>query len=434
MRGDSELDRYLLRNVRVLDPSAGLDTVADVLILNGRLVEIGNGLEAPEDTLVVRCGGKWLIPGLIDMHVHLRQPGDEVSETVETGLLAALAGGITTVGVMPNTDPPMDSAAEVDRLLRLASSAGPVRVVPIPCVTSGRGGRVLADLRGMAGMGARAFSDDGDPVHDPAILLKALETVAEFDGTVVEHPEEKRLSGGAVNEGEMSRKLGLPGIPALSETADVVRCMEVAAHSKGHLHLTHLSLPRSIEIARSGLFAAARVTVDVTPHHLVLDESAVEVHGAMAKMNPPLRSPSDRKRLVEMVRLGMVDAVASDHAPHEPSRKTLPLREASFGITGLETLLPLTLEILSMEGMQPLDILALLTTGPASVLGLDPPSLAPGSPADCVLFDPLEEYSLRERGSFSKSVNTPFMDRTLRGRVRAVWIERLVYGDDTLAV
>lgn len=373
--------------------------------------------------------GKWLFPGLVDMHVHLREPGGEDSETVETGLRAAVAGGVTTVGVMPNTDPPLDSIESAVRLMETAGSLGLAKAVPVPCVTRGRLGKELLDLSSFARRGIRAFSDDGDPVHDPAILLDALNTVAEFDGVIIQHPEEKGLSGGAVNRGETSRGLGVPGIPQEAETVDVVRCMEIARASAGHLHLTHLSLPRSVQLARSDLFRPARVSIDVTPHHLALDETALLEHGTMAKMNPPLRTGKQRSRLAEMVRDGMIDAVASDHAPHSSAGKDLPLDRAAFGITGLETLLPLALEVLGDLGMPPLAILRLLTSGPAEVLGVPRPSLVPGGPAECVLFDPGEEYTLAAAGMFSRSSNTPFLQRRLTGRVKAVWMRKLIYRD-----
>ncbi len=363
------------------------------------------------------------------MHVHLREPGGEESETVETGLRAAVAGGITTVGVMPNTRPPMDSVESAVRLMETAGGLGLARVVPVPCVTRGRLGKELLDLSSFADRGIRAFSDDGDPVHDPAILLEALNTVAEFGGVIIQHPEEKDLSGGAVNLGETSRGLNVPGIPEEAETVDVVRCLEIARASGGRLHLTHLSLPRSVQLARSDLFRPAGVSIDVTPHHLALDETALLEHGTMAKMNPPLRTGERRRRLAQMVRDGMVDAVASDHAPHSYAGKNLPLDRAAFGITGLETLLPITLEVLGELGMPPLDVLRLLTSGPAEVLGVPRPSLTPGRPAECVLFDPEEEYTLAEKGTFSRSSNTPFLERRLTGRVKAVWMGKLIYRD-----
>lgn len=381
------------------------------------------------DAIEIDGTGKWIFPGLVDMHVHLREPGGEDSETIETGLKAAIAGGITTVGVMPNTVPPMDTPESILNLKKSAARCNLADVIPVPCVTIERSGKKPVNFFELHEAGASAFSDDGDPVHNSGVLLEALDTVHEFDGVIIEHPEVKELAGGSVNSGSVSRRLGIEGIPSVAETADVARCMEIASNSRGHLHLTHLSLPRSIELAREGCFNSANVTIDVTPHHIALNENALMEHGTLAKMNPPLRSCEQMSRLGEMVKEGMVDAVASDHAPHSAQRKEGSISEAAFGITGLETLLPVTLEVLTGLQMPVISILRLLTCGPARVLGLTAPGLTPGMKADCVLFDPEIEYRLSEKGSFSRSANTPFRNRILKGRVEAVWIGRLVYRD-----
>lgn len=427
--GGEALKDYSIRGVRILDPDSGTDATGDVHLSGGEIAAAGEYAGGVTDAVEIDGTGKWLFPGLVDMHVHLREPGGEDSETLETGLRAAVAGGVTTVGVMPNTRPPMDSVESAVRLMEAAGALGLARAVPVPCVTRGRLGKELLDLPSFSRRGIRAFSDDGDPVHDPAILLEALDIVAGFDGVIIQHPEEKGLSGGSVNRGKTSRALDVQGIPEAAETVDVARCMELARATRGHLHLTHLSLPRSVRLARSELFRPARVSIDVTPHHLALDETALLEHGAMAKMNPPLRTENQRSRLAQMVREGMIDAVASDHAPHSSAAKELPLARAAFGITGLETLLPLALEVLGGLGMPPLSILRLLTCGPAEALGVPRPSLVPGGPAECVLFDPEEEYTLAEAGTFSRSSNTPFLRRRLTGRVRSVWMRKLIYRD-----
>ncbi len=394
---------------------------------------VQSGLHPQLDAIEIDGTGKWIFPGLVDMHVHLREPGGEESETVETGLKAAIAGGITTVGVMPNTSPPMDSPESVLNLRQAAARCGLANVVPVPCVTRGRSGREPVNFLELHETGVSAFTDDGDPVHDSGLLLDALDAVYGFDGVIIEHPEVTDLAGGSVNRGAVSMKLGVRGIPGAAETADVARCMEIASNSKGHLHLTHLSLPRSIELARAECFHSAHVTIDVTPHHIALCEDALMEHGTMAKMNPPLRSSRQRKNLAEMVKSGMVDAIASDHAPHALHKKEGSFEDAAFGIIGLETLLPITLEILIGLQMPVARILHLLTGGPARILGLPVPGLTAGRKADCVLFDPEAEYLFSEKGSFSKSVNTPFFEQKLKGRVEAVWMGRLVYRDGEFA-
>jgi len=391
------------------------------------------GLQQQLDAIEIDGTGKWVFPGLVDMHVHLREPGGEDSETVETGLKAAIAGGITTVGVMPNTSPPMDTPESVLNLMQAAARCGLANVVPVPCVTRGRSGREPVSFHELHETGACSFTDDGDPVHDSGILLDALDAVYEFDGVIIEHPEVTELAGGSVNMGSVARKLGVRGIPCAAETADVARCMEIASNSHGHLHLTHLSLPRSVELARAECFHSADVTIDVTPHHIALCEDDLIEHGTLAKMNPPLRSREQRKSLAEMVKSGMVDAIASDHAPHARYRKEGSISDAAFGIIGLETLLPVTIEILKGLQMPVVRILHLLTGGPARILGIPAPGFAAGKKADCVLFNPEVEYLLSEKGSFSKSVNTPFLQRKLKGRVEAVWMGRLVYRDGEFA-
>jgi len=302
----------------------------------------------------------------------------------------------------------MDTPESIANLKKSAERCGLADVIPVACVTAGRSGREPVNFIELHEEGVSAFSDDGDPVHNSGLLLEALDAVNEFDGVIIEHPEVKELAGGSVNSGSVSLKLDVEGIPSVAETADIARCMEIASNSRGHLHLTHLSLPRSIELAREECFNSANVTIDVTPHHIALNENALMEHGTLAKMNPPLRSLEQMRRLGEMVRDGMVDAIASDHAPHVAYMKDGSISEAAFGITGLETLLPITLEVLTGLKMPVIRILHLLTCGPARALGITAPGLTPGLKADCVLFDPEIEYRLSEKGSFSRSANTPF--------------------------
>ncbi len=422
-------DRLVIRNVRILDPESDRDFTGDVLIADGIIEAIRPGLPLQLDAEQIDGTGKWIFPGLVDMHVHLREPGGEDSETIESGLKAAIAGGITTVGVMPNTSPPMDTPESVRYLKQAAARCRLANVIPIPCVTKGRAGKEQVNFHELIESGASAFTDDGSPVHDSGLLLSALDSASEFNSVIIEHPEVIDLAGGSMNMGSVSRELGLTGIPCAAETADVARCMEIASNSQGHLHLTHLSLPRSVALARADCFRSADVTIDVTPHHIALSEEALIEHGSQAKMNPPLRSAEQRKNLAEMVKSGLVDAIASDHAPHAQHKKEGSITDAAFGIIGLETLLPVSLEILSGLQMPIIRILHLLTVGPARVLGLPVPGLAEGRKADCVLFDPAAEYRLSETGSFSKSVNTPFFNRKLKGRIKAVWMGRLVYRD-----
>lgn len=411
-----------------------MDMTGDLLLESGHPCPPAPSLPPELDAIEIDCRGKWLFPGLIDMHVHLRVPGGEHSETLETGLRAAIAGGVTRVGMMPNTSPSLDSPRLIARLVEEADSLHLARAVPIPCVTEGRSGRKLADLRALHDSGACAFSDDGSPVWDSALLAEALRQTSMFGGVIIEHPEDPGLSGGAVNLGRISSLLGVAGIPEEAETSDVARCLSVLERVGGRLHFTHVSSPASVRMAASAAGRIEGISCDVTPHHLALDEDAVLEHGTLAKMNPPLRSPSSRIALLEELTAakGVLDwCIASDHAPHNASAKEKPMDEAAFGITGLETLLPISIEILHRgTGMGLLDLIGRLTIVPARILGIPEPSLRHDRPAEIVLFDPGLEYTLAEVGSFSKSSNTPFLNRKLRGRTRAVWKDgRLIYRD-----
>lgn len=332
---------------------------------------------------------------------------------------------------MPNTDPPTDTPERVAEMAERGRRAGTAELLVVGCVTRGRKGRAMADIGGMAAAGAAAFSDDGAPVLDPALLAEAMAATGAAGRIFIQHAELTDLSGGgAVNLGPVSRELGVAGIPDSSETGAVALTLGAARACGGRVHLTHLSLPASVDLVREASGNGVCATCDATPHHLALDESEVLRSGASAKMNPPLRSARDREGLVERARAGGIEAVASDHAPHEARLKEAGLAGAPFGVTGLETALPVTLGVLGQGGgMSPLRMLSLFTRGPASILRVPCPSLAPGMPFEAVLYDPAEEWAPSRDNTFSASINTPFLGRMLRGRVRAVWKRRLVYID-----
>jgi dihydroorotase len=413
----------ILRGVRLINPASTFDGIVDVAIGKNTVQWIRDTAEEPS--------GLWLLPGLVDMHVHLRTPGNAEAETLETGLRAAVAGGITCVGMMPNTTPPLDSPEIAMSVKSTGETLGLARIVPIPCVTVNRSGKVCTDLELFALEGITCFSDDGSPVETDEALVQAFSRVSAFNGVVIEHPELTALaSGGVVNLGLASKATGARGIPESAEFLDVQRCIDLLQRSGSiaRLHLTHLSSPESIRLAHKAAGGGLRVTCDVTPHHLTLDESSVINMGAIAKMNPPLRSAESRIMLVDMVRRGMVTAVASDHAPHHSSRKQLPLSEAASGITGLETLLPLTLEVLGGQGgMKPMDIIRLLTTAPAEILNTELPDISQGKQADMILFNP--DFHWIYSNTFSKSTNSPFFGKRLTGKVLRVWLGREIYRD-----
>lgn len=408
-------DLYL-SGPRVLNPAGNTDTVADVRVRAGIVEFPAKGPPTP-GSRVMDCEGLWVMPGLVDLHTHLRTPGGSEAETLESGLRAALAGGVTTVGMMPNTDPPIDSPGLAEDLMKAADALELAKAIPVPCVTvRGRGG-ALTDLEAFASIGLSAFSDDGMPVVPDHTLRRAFERVAAFNGVIIEHPEDLALSrGGSVNLGPVSEALGLQGIPEEAESSDASRCIHLLEGTGARLHLTHLSCPGSVRIACSATDRGLAVTCDTTPHHLALNHHLVPALGANAKMNPPLRSEESRREMVRLCALGRVGVIASDHAPHTAGSKSGPLSRAAFGVTGLETLLPVTMDLLvNQGGMNPLSVVEMLTTAPAAILGTDPPDLARKDSGSLVLFDPILEWEFRQ--GFSLSSNSPFIGTRLRGRV-----------------
>lgn len=411
----------ILPGVRLLDPFTESDTVADVCIQSGCVSSITPSASEPS--------GLWLLPGLVDLHVHLRIPGGEEAETLQTGLRAAVAGGVTTLGMMPNTSPPLDRVQDTLRLAEKANALGLARVHPVPCVTLGRLGMECVDLEEFSRHGITAFTDDGSPVSSDEILAEALKRLSSFSGTLIEHPEIAEIaSGGAVNLGMASRKTGAFGIPECAEYEDVERCIRVleGSGSLARLHLTHLSSPRSVFLVHEAASRGLRVTCDVTPHHLALNEYDLIRLGPAAKMNPPLRSEESRSELARLVSLGWVSAVASDHAPHPAASKNRSLQDAAFGITGLETLLPVTVDVLvNRTGMKPLEVVRMLTQSPASILGIACHGILPGMRCNMVLFAP--DMTWKFERSHSRSSNSPFLGEEMRGRVLRVWAGNELY-------
>lgn len=408
-------DLYL-SGPRVLNPAGGTDSRADILIRNGKVVFPAAG-DVPPGCRMMDCRGLWVMPGLVDMHVHLRTPGNTGAETLESGLRAALAGGVTTVGLMPNTNPPIDNPELAEKIMRAVDNLKLATAVPVPCVTAGGAGGPLTDFEAFASLGITAFSDDGHPVVPDSSFRRACERIAAFGGVLIEHPENTELAaGGVVNLGPVSTALGVPGLSEESEWSDAARCVALLEGTGARLHLTHLSSPESVRIAAQAAAKGLAVTCDVTPHHLALSHHIVEALGSAAKMNPPLRSEESRRELVSMCAQGLVGVVASDHAPHTRESKDRPMQSAAFGVTGLETLLPVTMAVLSGEGgMSPLAVVSVLSTAPAAVLGIEIPDLRRDACDSLVLFDPGEKWVFQ--GGYSLSRNTPFLGTSLTGRV-----------------
>lgn len=409
--------RVLIRGGRVMDPASGTDEPLDVLVEDGRIQRMAPLIREGADQ-VVDARGAWVIPGAIDMHVHLREPGQEHKERIDTGTRAAAAGGITAVACMPNTTPPIDCASVVAHVRDLARQKGVVRVHVIGALTKGRQGQELAEMGAMAEAGAVAFSDDGDTVMDASVMRSAMLYAAQLGRPVISHCVDASLArGGVMREGAVSMRLGLPGIPAEAETVIVARDVALAQATGAHLHLAHLSTAESVRIVARAKASGVRVTAEATPHHLFLTDEALEGFDASAKVNPPLGTEEDRQALRRALAEGVIDVVASDHAPHAPEEKASELDQAPFGAVGLETMLALVLGRLVEEGvLTPMQAVAAVTLHPARVLKLPAGRLAEGEVADITLFDPGHAWQVDPDRLVSMGKNTPFAGWRLKGR------------------
>jgi dihydroorotase len=408
----------LLRQGRVIDPARRFDAVADVLMEDGKIVAVGTGLGAPDGVEIRDVSGKVVAPGLVDVHVHLREPGNEDEETVATGARAAVAGGFTTVCAMPNTDPVTDNQAAVGFIVRQSVRAGLARVYPIGAVSVGQRGEQLAEFGEMVGAGAVAVSDDGRPVASGHLMRTALEYARTFDIPVADHCEEPTLAaGGAMHEGLVAARLGLKGIPAAAEEIMVARDILLAELTGGHVHLCHMSTRGSVELIRRAKERGLRVSAEATPHHIALTDAACEDYDTHAKMNPPLREAADVEALRLALRDGVIDCIASDHAPHAYDEKEAAFDDAPFGIIGLETALGVAHSDLVRTGVLTLPtLIARMSTGPAALFHLSGGNLAPGAAADVCVLDVTTPWTVRPQEFHSKSRNTPFAGRELVGR------------------
>jgi dihydroorotase len=407
----------LIRGARVVDPSQGLDRVVDLAIENGRIKNLGAS-PPPTGVEVVDARGLVAVPGLIDMHVHLREPGFEYKETIATGTAAAAAGGFTAVASMANTEPPNDCAAVTEYILEKAAAAAKARVHPIGATTKALLGRELAEIGEMVAAGAVAVSDDGRPVSDPGVMRRAMEYAKSFDVPVIEHCETLELHpGGVMNEGYWSTALGLRGIPRASEEIAVARNVRLAELTGARLHVAHVSTKGALRSVREAKSRGLRVSCEVTPHHLLLTDERVSGYDTYAKMKPPLTTEEDREALLEGLRDGAVDAIATDHAPHHQDEKDDDFDSAPFGIVGLETAVALCLDRLVRPGIVSMSrLVELLSSGPARILKVEGGTLAPGARADVTLLDLERPFRVEPLSFLSKSRNTPFSGWEMTGR------------------
>jgi dihydroorotase len=425
--------RLLIRGGRVIDPASGRDAVADLLVDGGLVAAVGAGAAA-SGAEVIDAAGLWVLPGLIDLHTHLREPGFEYKETVLTGSRAAAAGGFTAVSCMPNTDPPNDCAAVTRAIMRKAEEAGLVRVYPIGCITAGQQGERMAEFGDLVAAGCRAVSDDGRPVMHAGVMRRALEYSRHFDIAVISHCEDLHLAGGGVaHEGAVATRLGLKPIPAAAEEAMVAREIVLARQTGARVHIAHVSTRGSVAMIAAARAEGLTVTAEATPHHLTLTDEAILGFDTSTKVNPPLRSAEDREALRRALAEGVVDAVATDHAPHALADKDLEYDAAANGLVGLETALSLVLRLVDEGACSLHRAIDALTWKPARILGVPGGRLAPGDPADIVLVAPGEEWTVEPGRFFSKGRNTPFRGWKLRGRVRATIVGgRTMYRDGAI--
>lgn len=416
------MSKLLIRGGRLVDPSQGIDGAYDLLLEDGVVAHLDERIDDAReisDAEVLDASGRVLTPGLIDIHVHLREPGQEYKETVRSGTRAAAAGGFTGVACMPNTDPVHDNRSVTEHILSEARRWGYARVYPIGTVSKGMQGEELAEMGEMVAAGAVGFSDDGLPVHNSELMRRALAYARHFEVPIIQHAEDLDLSGeGVMHEGAWSTRLGLPGIPGAAEDVMVARDLLLLEETGGRYHVAHLSTARSLRLVREARERNLAVTCEVTPHHLLLTDREIydSSFSTDAKMKPPLRPETDRQGMLEGIADGTIDAIASDHAPHHADEKDVEFSRAPFGIVGLETTVSLALDRLVGQGVISLSrLVELLSTGPARVLDLPGGSLRPGSPADITLLDLERRITIAPETFRSKSRNTPFAGWELTG-------------------
>lgn len=413
----------LIINGLLIDPKNKIETTLDLRINNGRVEAVAEHLAPQADEEIIDAKGLWVIPGAIDLHVHLREPGFEHKETIETGTKSAAKGGVTTVCAMPNTNPVVDSKEIVQRIYASAKEKGYVNVLQVGAITKGQKGKELSDIKGMVEAGICALSEDGRTVMDSKLLKEAMELCTVYNIPMLSHCEDEALAGGAMNEGTVSKKLGLPGILKAAEDIIASRDIQLAAATGCKLHLCHVSTKGSVEILELSKKQGISVTAEVCPHHFTLTDEAVDGINTNTKMNPPLREQLDVDALKQGLKEDAIDAIATDHAPHHADEKARGYVAAPNGIIGLETMIPLTLTQLYHTGiLTKTQCVEKLSTNPAAILGIDKGHLSVGAVADITLIDPSATYVINIEDIVSKSKNTPFVGTEVTGKIIATLV------------
>jgi len=428
------MSRICLRGGRVIDPGRNVDRQADVMIDDGRVAAIEPGLAdgLPPDVQLIDVRDRWVVPGLIDIHAHLREPGQEYKEDIVSGTAAAAAGGFTAVCCMPNTSPPNDNRAVTELIVRRAREAGRIRVYPIGAITQGLKGEVLAEIGELKDAGCVALSDDGMPVMNAELMRRALEYARGFGMTVIQHCEDLTLSNhGSMNEGAVATRLGIRAQPSAAESTMVARDLELVALTGARYHVAHISAAESVALVRAAKRRGLPVTCEVTPHHLILSDEACGTYDTFCKCNPPLRTEADVAALREALADGTIDAIATDHAPHSSVEKEVEFEQAAFGMLGFETALGLCVDLVHGGLLSPVEFVRRLSTTPAILLGLPGGTLAPGSPADVTVIDPDVTWICDTTRFHSRSRNSPFGGRAMRGRAVLTMVEgRVVHQEN----
>ncbi len=413
--------RTVYKNARLMDPATNLDATGSLLIEDGKIADFGEGLfmdgSTPDGAEVVDCEGHLLTPGLIDIQVHFREPGQEYKETIESGSLSAAAGGVTSVSTMPNTDPVIDDVAVLEFLLKQARETGYCRIHPYAAISKGMKGERLTEMGLLSKAGAVAFTDDGLPVMNAQLMRQALTYARELDVPVGQHAEDLNLSnGGCINEGPVATKLGLKGVPNASEAVIVDRDIQLVRLTGAKYHVLHISTAEAIEAVRRAKEEGLPVTCEAAPHHFHLTDEACLHYHTFTKMNPPLRADKDKLAVIEGLKDGTIDAIATDHAPHDQESKRVPISEAAFGIVGLETILPLSLDLYHRGEMKLMEVISKMTDKPANILKLPAGRLVKGAAADLTLIDVDVDWIINPKEFASKSKNSPFDDTPIKGR------------------
>ncbi|MBI5039335.1 MAG: dihydroorotase [Nitrospirae bacterium] len=408
----------LIKNGRIVDPVNHVDQVADLLIADGKVRQIAQEIPVTPDAEAIDATGQWVVPGLIDVHTHLREPGFEYKETIRTGTMAAAAGGFTTICCMPNTKPVNDSQAVTEFILRKAATEGMVNVLPVGAITKGCQGEEITEMGDLREAGCIAVSDDGRPVMNSAVMRRAMEYASMFHLPVISHCEDTNLAEeGVMNEGRVSTELGLRGIPNASEDVMAARDIELAALTNAHLHIAHVSTQGSVELIRRAKEEGIRVTAETCPHYLVLTDEAVTGYNTNTKIKPPLRTLKDVEAVRKGLREGVIDVIATDHAPHAQVEKEMEFDSAPFGITGLETAVAIALQLVD-EGVLTVNEMVLKMSGkPAKLLNIDRGHLSVGAVADITVIDPRATWVVDPPQLKSRGKNTPFEGWKMKGRV-----------------